>query len=280
MNYFIGIIWFLISLAISCINDIIAKYIYINNLSPLEISFYRFFFGTISLVPVIMYYRIKSIKTSHIKLHFLRGLLLSLAIYSWISGLKDSQVAVATTISFTIPIFVLILAPLILKESVPLKLWIVTFISLIGIYITISSSNINFTSSSYLFVIAAILFATLDVINKKYITKETMLCMLFYSSLFTTIILFIPLLKGFKIPTNRDIFYFIILGIGSNFILFCILKAFNAVKASVLAPLRYLELIFSITLGYLIFSDIPNYNMLIGALIIIPTSLYVIIKFK
>lgn len=280
MKYFIGIIWFLTSLAVSSANDVIAKYIYTNNLSPLEISFYRFLFGTISFIPIILYYGMKSIKTSHIKLHFLRGLLLSLAIYSWISGLKSSQVVVATIISFTIPIFVLILAPLILKELVPFKLWIVTFISLIGIYITISSYDINFTSNSYLFVLAAILFATLDVINKKYITKETMLCMLFYSSLFTTIILFIPLLEGFRIPTNRDIFYFIILGIGSNFILFCILKAFNTVKASVLAPLRYLELIFSMLLGYLVFNDIPNYNMLIGALIIIPTSLYVVIKFK
>ncbi len=58
-----------------------------------------------------------------------------------------------------------------------------------------------------------------------------MLCMLFYSSLFTTIILFIPLLNGFKVPTSKDIFYFTILGIGSNLILFCILKAFDTVKA-------------------------------------------------
>ncbi|WP_240627089.1 EamA family transporter [Candidatus Aquarickettsia rohweri] len=111
-------------------------------------------------------------------------------------------------------------------------------------------------------------------------TKEKMLCMLFYSSLFTTIILFIPLLNGFKVPTSKDIFYFTILGIGSNLILFCILKAFDTVKASVLAPLRYIELIFSIILGYFIFNDIPSYNMLIGASIIIPTSLYVILKFK
>ncbi len=280
MKYFIGIAWFLFSLAISCINDIIAKYIYANNLSSLEISFYRFLFGTISFLPVIIFYGLKSIKTSHIKLHFLRGILLSLAIFLWISGLQSSQVAIATTISFTIPIFVLILAPLILKESVSFVLWIVTFISMIGIYITISPHSIKFTSNSYLFVIAAILFATLDVINKKYITKEKMLCMLFYSSLFTTIILFIPLLNGFKVPTSKDIFYFTILGIGSNLILFCILKAFDTVKASVLAPLRYIELIFSIILGYFIFNDIPSYNMLIGASIIIPTSLYVILKFK
>ena len=280
MNYFVGIAWFLFSLAISSINDIIAKYISTINLSSLEISFYRFLFGTISLLPIILFYGFKSIETSYIKLHLLRGLLLSLAIYLWINGLQSSQVAVATTISFTIPIFVLILAPIILKESVPIKLWIITLISLVGIYITLSPHNIKFTSNSYQFVIAAILFATLDVINKKYITKETMLCMLFYSSLFTTIILFIPLSNGFKIPAIRDIFCFIILGIGSNVILFCILKAFNIVKASVLAPLRYMELLFSISLGYLIFNDLPDYNMLVGASIIIPTSLYIILKFK
>ena len=72
MKHFIGIIWFLASLAISCINDIVAKYIYINDLSSLEISFYRFLFGTISFLPVIMFYGVKSIKTSHIKLHLLQ----------------------------------------------------------------------------------------------------------------------------------------------------------------------------------------------------------------
>lgn len=280
MNYFIGIIWFLISLTISCINDVTAKYIHSNNLSSLEISFYRFFFGTLCLTPFVFYYGFKSIKTSHIQLHFLRGILLSLSIFLWINGLKYSQVATATIISFTIPIFVLILAPLILKEPVTLKLWIVTLISLVGIFITILPYDINFNSDSYLFVIAALLFATLDVINKKYITKETMLCMLFYSSLFTTLILFIPLFNNLKIPKKIDIFYLILLGIGSNFILFCILKAFNLVKASILAPLRYLELIFSILLGYFIFDDIPDYHIFIGASIIIPISLYVILKFR
>ena len=281
MHYFIAVSWFLLSLAISSINDIIARYITITNFTSLETSFYRFLFGTISLIPLILFYGLKSIKTSHIRLHLLRGILLAIAIYLWIYGLKSSQVAIATIISFTIPIFVLILAPIILKESIPLKLWIVTFISLVGIFIIIYPYQINFTHNSYLFVIAAIFFAVLDVINKKYIYKETMLPMLFYSSLFTTIILFIPLLlSNLTMPTIKGIPYFIILGIGINFILFCILKAFTIVKASILAPLRYIELIFSISLGYLFFNDIPSYNMLIGALIIIPTSLYIILKFK
>ena len=95
MNYLIGIAWFIVSLAISAINDIIIKYISTTDFSPFEISFYRFFFATINLIPFILFYGLKSIKTSHIKLHFLRSLLLSLAIYLWIGGLKSSQVALA-----------------------------------------------------------------------------------------------------------------------------------------------------------------------------------------
>ena len=106
MKYFIGIIWFLLSLIISSFNDIVAKHLS-SNISPLEISFYRFLFGTISLIPFIFYNGMISIKTSRPLFHFIRGLFLALAIFLWISGLKSSQVTIATIISFTIPIFIL-----------------------------------------------------------------------------------------------------------------------------------------------------------------------------
>ena len=277
MKYFIGISWFFLSLIISSFNDIIAKYLS-SNISPLEISFYRFLFGTISLLPFIFYNGINSIKTSRLILHFIRGLFLAIAIFLWIVGLKSSQVTIATIISFTIPIFMLILAPIVLKETVSLKLLGITFVGIIGIIITISPNNINFTINSWLFVVAAMLFASLDIINKKYIIQETMLSMLFYSSLFTTIFLFLPLNFKLIIPQTIDLTLLIFLGVNSNLILFCILKAFNLVKVSGLAPLRYLELLFSGLLGYFVFNDIPNIHMLLGTLVIIPTSLYIVIK--
>jgi drug/metabolite transporter (DMT)-like permease len=80
-----------------------------------------------------------SIKTSRPLFHFIRGLFLALAIFLWISGLKSSQVTIATIINFTIPISILILAHIVLKETVSLKLWVVSFVGVIGILITIAS---------------------------------------------------------------------------------------------------------------------------------------------
>ena len=107
--------------------------------------------------------------------------------------------------------FILILAPIILKESISLKLWIVTFVGIIGILITITPNTVNFTIDSCPFVIAAMFFASLDIINKKYVIQETMPSMLFYSSLFTTIFLFLPLNFNLITPQTIDLIFFIFL---------------------------------------------------------------------
>jgi S-adenosylmethionine uptake transporter len=125
------------------------------------------------------------------------------------------------------------------------------------------------------------LFASLDIINKKYVIKESMLSMLFYSSLVTTFLALFPIYMSeqtLRMPIAVDLVYIMILGVGSNFILFCLLKAFQLVKASSVAPFRYLELIFSILFGYIIFNELPSYNAYIGASIIIPCSFYIVFQ--
>jgi len=67
-----------------------------------------------------------------------------------------------------------------------------------------------------------------------------------------------------------------VLGAGANLLLYCLLKSFSLVDASALAPFRYTELMFSAAVGALIFSEIPAVTTLIGAAVIIPSTLYVV----
>ena len=276
----VGIIWFILSLIISSLNDTISRYLSIE-ISALQTSFFRFFFGVLSLIPFIFFKGLKSIKTSRPLIHFIRGAFLAVAIFLWIKGLGSAQVVIATIISFTIPIFTLVIAPIFLKEQVSIKLWIFTIFGLIGIIITLNPYHISFNTDMLFLVIAAILFATLDIINKKYIIKESILSMLLYSSVITTFLLLIPILihiKNWKIPEIVDLMYLICLGIGSNLILFCLLKSFCLVKVSSIASFRYLELLISIILSYFIFNEVPTRHIYIGAFIIICSSLYIILQ--
>lgn len=274
-SYFIGVLWFLLSIISSVINDAISKYLGCS-LPCIEVSFLRFLFSTLSLIPFIIYFGRDSLKSSLPQIHIIRGTILFFGISAWTYGLSVSPISTATVMSFTIPIFTLILANIFLKENIIWQRWLATIIGFVGIYIVIGIGESSILEGSLIFVLAAIGFAFLDVINKKYIVQETMISMLFYSALVTTILAFIPAYKVWVTPCRSELILFFILGASANLILFFILKAFKYADASALAPYRYLELLISGSAGYLIFDEKMGYNTIYGAMIIIPSTLFII----
>lgn len=275
VTYIKGISWFVLSLVISVINDGFAKYLG-ENLHSIQITFLRFLFATISLMPFMLFYGKKSFYTSRIGLHFIRGVLLFLAIALWCLGLTQAPITVATTLTFIIPMFVLVMARFFLNEKVGLYRWIVTIIGFCGATIVVEPTNVNFSPLVLLLVLATAMFATLDVINKKFVVKESMLAMLFYTALITMLLGLIPSIFVWKTPTLHQLFFLFLLGCGGNLILYCLLKAFTFAEASALAPFRYVELMLSAGLGIVVFNEIPTLALCLGALIIIPCTLFLL----
>jgi S-adenosylmethionine uptake transporter len=274
-NYYKGISWFILSLVVSVLNDTISKYLG-NRLHSLEVSFFRFLFSTITLIPFIIYYGRKSLTTSRPLLHIARGVLLFAGITLWIFGLNIVPISVVTLLSFTIPLFVLILALFFLKENVGWQRWLATIIGFLGIILVLNPGDVSFNPASLLLLLSTSLFAILDILNKKFVIKETTLSMLFFSALVTTVFAFIPALYVWKVPTLKEIVLLFILGGGANLILLFILKAFACIDASAVAPFRYIELILSSIVGYFIFNEIPSSNIYIGALLIVPSTFFII----
>lgn len=274
-NYFRGIAWFILSLFISVTNDVFSKYLG-ENLHSIQITFLRYLFGTISLLPFMLYYGRKSFYTSRMGLHVIRAVLLFCAIALWCFGLTQAPITVATTLTFIIPMFVLIFAKIFLGERVGLSRWLVTIVGFLGTTIVLEPTNINFSPLMLLLVLATAMFATLDVISKKFVIKESMLAMLFYTALITTLLGAIPAMFVWKMPSMTQLCFLFLIGCGGNFLLYCILKAFASTEASALAPFRYVELILSAGLGIVVFNEIPTLALCLGSIIIIPCTLFLI----
>jgi S-adenosylmethionine uptake transporter len=274
-KYFIGVSWFIFSLISSVINDAISKYTG-NNLHSTQVVFFRFFFSTLSLIPFVIYYGKNTLKSSKPEIHFFRGLILFLGITAWTYGLKVASMASATIISFTIPLFTLILAYIFLNEKIYWQRWLATIVGFLGISLVLGVNDDKFTIESMIFIVSAMGFAGLDIINKKFIIQESMISMLFYSAIVTAIISLIPAIMFWKTPTMEQLILFFILGCSANLILFFILKAFNILDATAVAPYRYLELLLSSFAGFVLFNELPTQNILYGTAIIIPATLFII----
>ncbi|QTP62978.1 DMT family transporter [Wolbachia endosymbiont of Ceratosolen solmsi] len=273
--YLLGVIWFILSLFSSVANDTISKYLSLH-LQSFEVIFFRFLFSTITLVPFMLYYGREAFKTSQISIQITRVVLLFVGITLWTYGLAIFPIVTATIISFSIPLFVILLAIPLLNENIIWQRWSVTVIGFVGIAITTKAYSEDFNPKIFIFIVSTLIFAILDILNKKLAIKESVISMLFYSALTTTIFSTVPLLFYWHLPSLLELVLLLILGINSNLILFFILKAFTLADATALAPYRYIELIISAIVTYVMFNELPDKSALYGILILIPSTLFIV----
>jgi S-adenosylmethionine uptake transporter len=270
----LGIVWFTASLFIGIVNDSITKYLG-RSLSIHQIVFMRFLFSFITLTPVILITGINQLKTNNIKLHIIRGGLLFIAISLWSASFQYVPITTVTAIGFTMPLYILILSAVFLKERVSINRLLATIVGFIGVFLVLNPESTNAYFALTFLVLASLCFASLDIINKKYISTESTLSMMFYSALITTTLGWINITSELKYLEYTELTLLFMLGSGANLLLYCLLQAFKYVDASFLSPFRYLELVFSILSSYFLFNELISLNVLFGAFVIIISVVWV-----
>lgn len=277
-NYLQGVMWSILVCLFSALNDVATKFLG-QRLSPSFVVFGRFFLSTLMLLPLMSSKGLKGLRTVNIYIHILRSVLLFAAIAPWCYGLTMLPITLATTISFSTPIFVLVLAKIFLKEHVGKERTLATILGFIGIVISINPCITCWNPMVFALILSTIMFATLDVLNKKLIQKdEPFWLMIFYSSLGTALLASIALLfqpDAWLWPTHQEWLVLSYLGFGANAILYCLIKAFSVYEISALQPFRYVELIIAASLSWVVFSEIPSMPTLLGAACIVPAALYI-----
>ena len=146
---------------------------------------------------------------------------------------------------------------------------------MVGAIIAINPQLINFKIYLLIFIIAAFIFAILDITNKYLLEKESVLQIMFFTN-FLVGIISLPTASFYLDLYSIDCLLFIILSIGNVLMIYCILKAFLHSDVSYLEVLRYVEIVFSSVMGYLFFYEIPKSNFYYGALLILFANLYLV----
>ncbi len=280
LGYMQGVFWIILVAFISSSNDVFMR-LTGTRLPSMQITFFRFFFAFLILLPIMLSQGKQAFQTSRPSLHILRGLLGFGAIAFWCAGVSIVPLAVVSTLALTVPLFVLPMAVVFLGEHVKWQRAAATFSGFFGIAIIVNGTtqaqdvfqSIQSLDKGTLFLISAtILFALSDILNKKMVIKESNLTMLFYFAVGTSLCGVIPAYMVWETPTLTELFYLVCLGAGGNLILYCLLKAFAATEVSALAPYRYVELFFACFFGWMLFSEIPTVTTLLGALVIVPST--------
>jgi S-adenosylmethionine uptake transporter len=178
-----------------------------------------------------------------------------------------------TTILFSEALFMLPLSAMLLGEKIRSHSIVATIVGFVGLLIICRPQAGNINTMAVIPAFAALLFAIMNIMIKRMIdAKEHTLTMLFYFGVYTTVLsgVFVPCC--WVMPNMQELWLIILLGIGANVIQLSIFLAYRATTASVISPIRYVELPFAVLCGLVFFGQIPETTSIVGALLIIAGS--------
>ena len=242
-----------------------------------QVLFFRGFFGVVIYFFIMPRERIKNFYyTKRARLHFLRCLSGLIALIAIFIALRKLPLATVVSISFAAPIFTTIFSIFLLNEKVGFYRWLAVSIGFIGIII-ITEPGFDDLNIYYLFPIIFCLGLSYVAITIRQLstTEPVWLIALNFSIVITLASLFtIPF--GWVLPNVKDLALLCMIGFFGGFANLWLSQSFKLPEVSLVSPLKYLALIFGIFFGYLIWEEIPTIRTLLGALLVIASSLIIL----
>ena len=253
-------------------SDTAAQYL-TDSLPALQITFLRYLFHFLLLLPLFRGgFRI-ALKTEHLALQILRGVFAAVSGILFIIGLNIIPVADATAVTFIAPFVIMAAAALILKEHVGLRRWLAAAIGLVGVIIIVQPGTDAFRWSAFLPAAAAACGAAAIVITRMMPRENSTVTML-YTGGVGVAFCGVTTLFAWKTPTLTEIAIAFLVGLFGALANFSQIWVYRRLPAPILAPFSYAQLVWASLLGFLVFGVWPTTATLIGAMIIAASGIY------
>jgi len=232
-----------------------------------------------------------SIRTKNPLGHVQRGLVGSGGMFFGFAALAFLPLPDATALGYVAPLLTVMLAALLLHESVGIYRWGAVGFGMVGIIGTLwphlgesRESMVEGSGFGALCGLAAALctaFAIIEV-RKLTATEQTGTIVLYFSGLtscfgLVTLILglFIPR-YAWQMPSGFEAGLVVLIGFFGGIGQILLTESYRHAEPSVIAPFDYLNLIWAILLGWVLFAERPETALIFGASIVIAAGLFVL----
>jgi len=268
----------LFMLAAACFfaaNSALIKTLLASDLHPLQITFVRLSVGVLAILPFVWRAGPASLKTRHPGIHALRAVAGGGAMVCGIAALDKLPLADFTALSFAQPLFAVILAILVLGETVGWRRWGATLAGFLGVVIMVRPGSGAFEVDALLAIAMALGQDHRDGDAKRLPAEESQVTMLFYFSVTTALVFAAPAIAVWRTPSLPEALGLIGFGLGGLLTQALMIAAYRTGEASVVAPFDYSKLIVAGLLGFALFGETPDRWTITGAAVIVAATLYI-----
>nr|WP_269751153.1 DMT family transporter [Acuticoccus mangrovi] len=199
-------------------------------------------------------------------------------------GLGYLPLVVVTSINFTTPIFVMLMAIPLLKETPDRFSWIAAGVGFCGTLLVLNPTAADFNAVGLVILTGALLTGCMIIVIRKMPANSTHFAVLFYyaalGALVFGIIAVLTATPEEWAALRQPVAWLYLAGIAffACTLQFLLTLAYRLSMSSSIAALDYLRLIWAGGLGYLVFGELPGPLAVVGMVLIIASGIALIIR--
>ena len=253
-----------------------------------EIVFFR---SAFALLPLLVWLRwqgdlINAVRTSNIRGHLLRGLIGTCGMFAGFVALSYLPLPDAVAIGYAAPLITVVLAAVVLKETVRAYRWTAVVVGLAGVLIMLAP-HLNAGAIARglsagpavgvvfaLFAAFCAAGATIQV-RRLTMTEKTGAIVLYFSLLSTALGLS-TIVLGWRLPDFGDLSLLILTGILGGIGQILLTQSYRYADTSLLAPFEYTTMLWALLTGWLIFGELPQTAVIAGGLVVSAAGVFVV----
>ena len=257
--------------------DASAKYVAIAGVAPLFMAWVRY---AVHVVAVVLFFRAWSdpaiFKPNSYVMQLLRAFCLFGATVFTFFAVQTLQLAEMISIFFAAPVFITALAGPLLGEWAGWRRWLAVAVGFIGVLIVVRPS-IGTISVGHLYAITCTFcYSFYAILTRRLSATESPQSLIFFSGVAPVVLLLPVVPYHAEMPEDPVVIaVLLMLGILGAFGHLLLIQANRLARATVLAPFSYLQLVWAIVLGWLVFSELPDRWVLIGSAVIVASGIYI-----
>ena len=243
---------------------------------PVEmIVFGRNLIGLAVLLPVLVASGgIRDLRTSHLRLHFIRGFTGVTAMFCFFFTIAHIPLAEAVLVKITVPFFLPLVAWLWLNDRISGHTWAAIVLGFVGVGVILRADEGVVDPVMLVALAGAAIMSVAKVSIRRMAASEPPHRVVFYFSLFATLLSALLLLRVQQMPTGTEMLW--LLAIGSVAIAgqFAMTTAYQLARPGQVGVYNYSAVVWAAFLGWLFWGETLVLSTVLGTLLIIGAGIW------
>jgi drug/metabolite transporter (DMT)-like permease len=269
-----GALWMTVAAVFFTVMAVAVRYLS-GTIPPIEMVAARGLVAITTVGPWLMRSGVSGLRATRPGLLAVRAVITAVAVYTWFYALGHLKLADAVTLHFTLPLFGVVLAVLILREKVGMHRWGATIVGFLGVLVVLRPGVNEFTLATAAVLVSAACYALASIQSKILMRTENAGIIVFYMNAFIIAFIAVPTAIQWVTPTPAQAALLIAVGGCNTLAQLAIQRAFHVADASAVLPFDFLRLPITALAGFVLFAERPDIWTGIGALIIFASAWYI-----